>query len=76
MISGAILTANDASDALKTINFRAVKILILRTHSPGDGLILFRKFLRIAARFDQSGLAADVLRGPVVFVENLARTVR
>jgi hypothetical protein len=40
LISGAIQTANDASETLKAINFRAIKIRIRLTHSSGDLLVL------------------------------------
>jgi len=43
LISGAIQTANDANKPLKASNLRAIKILVLSTHSSGDGLILLDK---------------------------------
>ena len=56
MISGAILTANDASEALKAINLRAIKILVLRTHSSGDFLVLIRKGGRAGFRLGAAKL--------------------
>lgn len=71
-ISGAIHNAKLANDALKTINFRAIKILVLRTHPSDDGSILSRKGGRLLTGFDKFCGSSDVASGPMHRIVNFA----
>src|SRR5580765_836501 len=72
LISGAILTAKNASDALKASNLRAIKILVARTKPSNDVLVLIGESRCFLARFDDGCGALDVARGPMAGIFNLA----
>ena len=59
-ISGAIQTANDASEALKAINLRAIKILVRCTKPSDDGLILSRKGARLLTSLLDGSFSFDL----------------
>jgi hypothetical protein len=70
--SGAIQSAKDASDALKAINVRAIKILVRRTQTSDDVLVLIRKCGCLFTRFDNFRSSPYVSGGPMLRIVNLA----